>query len=101
MMMCALLAWHTGFMQIVVVGSPTAAATLALRRTLASRYLPFALVFPLEPGPKQEAMAAQLEFTGAMTLRDGDAAAYVCRDFTCRQPVTTSEALAAELAPRA
>jgi uncharacterized protein len=29
----------------------------------------------------------------------GDPAAYVCRDFACRMPVTTSEELWAELAP--
>ena len=30
-------------------------------------------------------------------LVDGEAAAYVCKDFTCRTPVTAPEALAAAL----
>jgi uncharacterized protein len=96
MMLCALSAWHTGFSQIVIVGEPQATGTRTLRRQLALHYLPFALVIPVHPGPHQDALAKRLEFLGAMTARDG-AAAYVCRDFACRQPVSRAEELAALL----
>jgi uncharacterized protein len=97
MMMCALSAWHAGHAQVVIAGSPEADTTAALRRELAQHYLPFALVIPLAQGERQEALAAMLPFVAGMGPRDGAAAAYVCRDFTCRQPVTDPAALRAEL----
>ena len=42
-------------------------------------------------------LAGSLPFIAAMQPVDGAAAAYVCRDFTCRQPVTTVDALEQEL----
>ncbi len=36
-------------------------------------------------------------FTAGMTMRDGKATAYVCRDFACRQPVATVGELRAQL----
>jgi len=35
-----------------------------------------------------------------MTAVDGKTTAYVCRDFTCRQPVTTADELAKQLETR-
>jgi uncharacterized protein YyaL (SSP411 family) len=93
MMLCALSAWHHGMIQIVIVGDRRAAATQALTRELAARYLPFAIVVPVEPGGAQEVLAGRLAFVAGMSARDG-AAAYVCRDFTCLEPVSTPEALA-------
>ena len=43
------------------------------------------------------ALAGSLPFVAAMKPVDGTTAAYVCRDFTCRQPVTTVDALKQEL----
>ncbi len=96
MMLCALSAWHNGFSQVVVVGEPAAPETRALKRQLASHYLPFALEIPVEPGPRQAAVAARLGFVASMTAPRG-AAAYVCRDFTCRQPVSRPDDLPAVL----
>jgi uncharacterized protein YyaL (SSP411 family) len=98
MMLSALSAWHHGFSQIVIVGSPEAAVAQALRVELASRYLPFAIVVPVQPGPGQEATAARLEFVAGMSDR-GAAAVYVCRNFTCLEPVTDPEGLARALGP--
>jgi uncharacterized protein YyaL (SSP411 family) len=94
MMLCALSAWHAGPSQIVIAGEADSAARLA--EETARHYLPFSLVVPLAPGAGQERVARLLPFTASMTGR-GEAAAYVCRDFTCRQPVGTPDALAAEL----
>jgi uncharacterized protein YyaL (SSP411 family) len=38
-----------------------------------------------------------LPFVGAMDSREDRATAYVCRNFTCREPVASTEALAAQL----
>jgi uncharacterized protein YyaL (SSP411 family) len=96
MMLCALSAWHNGFSQVVVVGERSSAETHAMKRQLASQYLPFVLEIPVEPGDHQKAVAARLGFVGSMIATDG-AAAYICRDFTCRQPVSRPDDLAAAL----
>jgi uncharacterized protein YyaL (SSP411 family) len=92
MMMCALSAWHTGYSQVVIVGADAS----ALKQELARHHLPFAIVIPVVPGADQEYLARLLPFTAAMTARAG-AAAYVCRDFTCRAPVATTADLAREV----
>jgi uncharacterized protein len=97
MMLCALSAWHHGVGQIVLVGEADSDATRAMRRRVAAHYLPFAVIVPVEPGAHQAALAARLPFAGAMGPGPG-ASVYVCRDFTCRQPVDRPEALDALLA---
>ncbi len=91
-----LAAWHRGVTQIVVVGPAGRDDTRALHRVVAETYLPSALVLPLDPdratGP--DTLAAALPWLAPLTMRDGAATAYVCRAFTCEQPVTTSAALA-------
>jgi uncharacterized protein YyaL (SSP411 family) len=100
MMLCALSAWHHGSSQIVVVASPGAEEGRALKRELAAHYLPFAIVIPVTPGPAQAAVSRHLEFVREMTPRTG-AAAYVCRDFACQQPVSRPAELAELLAQAA
>jgi uncharacterized protein YyaL (SSP411 family) len=95
MMLAGLSSWHADHTQIVVTGSGGDAD--ALRRAVAERYLPFAVVVPVEPGARQQALAALLPFVGAMQARNGRATAYVCRGFTCREPVTEPAALLAQL----
>ncbi len=56
-------------------------------------------MIPIVPGAAQDALAGLLPFTAGMSELDREAAAYVCSGFTCRQPVTTGEDLARELAP--
>jgi uncharacterized protein YyaL (SSP411 family) len=97
MMLCALAAWHAGHSQIVIVGDGDPAR--ALQTAIAQRYLPFALVIPVSGDAPRDSLSRLLPFTAAMTARDG-AAAYVCRDFTCRQPVTTAAELVGQLIER-
>jgi hypothetical protein len=95
MMLCALSGWHAGYSQIVIVGAPD--ASLPLRQAAARHFLPFGIVIPITPGPAQSALGGLLPFTSAMSVREDRPAAYVCRDFTCRQPVNDPDALASEL----
>ena len=96
MMLCALSQWHAGVSQIVIVGDPRTERTRALKKTAAGHYLPFAIHIPVTPGPSQQSLARSLSFIGSMTAGPG-AAAYVCRDFTCRQGVFEPDTLAEEL----
>jgi uncharacterized protein len=98
-MMAAALSTHiAGVQQIVIAeGDGTAGpADDALDRFVAMRHLPFAIQLRVTP-PTQRALAGSLPFIAAMQPVAGITAAYVCRDFTCRQPVTTIEALEQEL----
>ena len=96
MMLAALSAWHAEHSQIVIVGDPAGEPSRALKEELARHYRPFAVTFDVVPGLRQQALAERLPYVAGMTPADGGAA-YVCRNFTCRQPVTTAGALAAEL----
>ena len=98
MMMAVLARYRAAPTQIVLVGAPEDENWQALARTAAARYLPFAVHVRIEPGSRQEELAARLPFVGAMTLVDGRPAAYVCNDFVCHEPVTTPAALDAQLA---
>jgi uncharacterized protein YyaL (SSP411 family) len=64
---------------------------------VARHYLPFAVTFPVIEGAQQAALGAALPFAAAMRPQNGSPTAYVCRDFTCREPVTSIDGLAAQL----
>ena len=96
-MLCALSQWHAPAMQIVVVGGRTSAPVRELEHEVASHYRPFAVQVPVDPDRTQAALQRLLPFVDGMKAHGGGAV-YVCRDFTCRQPVGTREALRAELA---
>jgi uncharacterized protein YyaL (SSP411 family) len=68
-----------------------------LEAEIAAHYLPFAVHVPVDPEATQPALQRVLPFVDGMKAHGGGAV-YVCRDFTCRQPVGTPEALRAELA---
>jgi uncharacterized protein YyaL (SSP411 family) len=94
MMAAALSAWHAGLEQVVIVGD---AGADALERAVLTRYHPFAIVLRV-PAGTQPALATVLPWLAAMTPVDGQAAAYVCRQFACRRPVTSAAAVEEELA---
>jgi uncharacterized protein YyaL (SSP411 family) len=75
--------------EIAIVGDPQAADTQALLRVVRSGYRPFQVVALGAPGAQPLAVPPLQD----RELVDGHAAAYVCRSFTCRAPVTEPEAL--------
>jgi uncharacterized protein len=87
LMLCALAAWHAGIQQCVIVGARDDAAAEALDRVVSRHYLPFAVHVPIEPGPRQQALARVLPSAEAFALVGGKPAAYWCRDFACDTPV--------------
>jgi len=87
--MAAALSTHVaGVQQIVIVGDDRA----QLEQAVARKHLPFAIVLSLA-SERQRQLAAMLPFVAAMKPAGGRAAAYVCRDFACRAPVTEVDAL--------
>jgi uncharacterized protein len=100
MLMCGASGFHAGIQQIVLVGSRDAPDTRALAGALAQLYMPFAVVVTVEPGEHQRRLGETLPFVRHMVARDGGTA-YVCREFTCLEPVTDPAALCrAVVAPR-
>ena len=95
MMMAALSTYHARLAQVVIVGPRS--QTEELMREVASRYLPFALVVPVEPGERQAELARALPFIASMEMRDGRPTAYVCRDFTCAEPANDVSVLRAQI----
>src|SRR5207247_308849 len=87
MMSAALSTYLAGIQQIVMVGDE---GRNLLERAIARRYLPFAIALSLT-AERQRALASVLPFVAAMKPVGGRAAAYICRDFACRAPVTTVE----------
>jgi hypothetical protein len=93
MMAAALATYDAGVGQVVLVSN---GEVNPLAAVVKNSYLPFALTLNLTLD-RQAALAARLPFVGAMHPVDGLPAAYVCREFTCRAPVTTEEGLRREL----
>jgi uncharacterized protein YyaL (SSP411 family) len=93
MMAAALSAYHAGPRQLVIVGDQGADA---LERIVVEHWRPFLWTVAI-PADRHGPVGEMLPVVAAMRPIDGRAAAYVCRDFTCRQPVTTAEALEREL----
>ena len=93
-MMAAALSTYTAGVQQIVIAEGEGGDSLD--RAVAMHYLPFAIQLRVTP-EAQRALAGSLPFIAAMQPVAGITAAYVCRDFTCRQPVTTVDALEQEL----
>jgi len=98
MMMAALSSYHAERHEVIIVGSRATSGTLMQEVT--SKYLPFTLVIPVEPGRVQDELARVLPWIGAMSQRDGRPTAYVCRDFTCGEPISEPLLLREQLGGR-
>jgi uncharacterized protein len=94
-----LSAFHaaTGAMQeIVIVGKREQEGTQALLQEVHARYLPDAVVLLADPEDRGE-LSSLAPFTAALQQTSGLPTAFVCRDFTCRLPVTAPGDLVALL----
>ncbi|MGD2051157.1 MAG: thioredoxin domain-containing protein [Acidimicrobiia bacterium] len=86
----AVLAAGDDLKEVAVVGAPAARAPLTA--VVWERFRPDCVLAAHDPGDP-----SQIPLLEGRTLRDSTAAAYVCRHFTCRLPVTTPDDLRAEL----
>jgi uncharacterized protein len=81
--------------EIVIIGKRDATDTRALIDAVYNRYLPNKIVALAEPGESEAAKLIPL--LANRNVINGKATAYVCEHFTCKQPVTTPDELAAQL----
>ncbi|MFF5247364.1 thioredoxin domain-containing protein [Streptosporangium sp. NPDC000095] len=89
----------SGPIEVAIVGPAGDPATTALHRTALLSPLPGLVLALGDPGSGSG--SGEVPLLGGRGLVGGEPAAYVCRGFTCRMPVTTPEALRAELAGEA
>ena len=91
------LHWALGTLrEVVVAGERDATDTQALIDVLRDRYTPTTVTLHRPPGDGPE-IADLAPFTAPQTPLDGQAAAYVCRDFRCEAPTTDPEELRTQL----
>ncbi|MGH7625822.1 MAG: thioredoxin domain-containing protein, partial [Gemmatimonadaceae bacterium] len=72
-----------GALEVAISGAPAAADFRALTTAIAAQYLPDLV---LAGGP--ESTHTGVALLTDRPMRDGHATAYVCRDYTCKEPVT-------------
>ncbi len=83
--------------EVVVVGEPDDATTLELLSVAQKAFLPNRALLLKTGGDAGARLARLAPFTAKMKLTQSGAAAYVCRDFACQQPVSDPKALAESL----
>jgi uncharacterized protein YyaL (SSP411 family) len=90
-MLAGIEAWHDGFVEIAIIGPEHSPATRELWRAVYRGYLPNKVVVRSEqPDPRLPLLANRAMIGGRPT-------AYVCRNYSCRQPMTSAEELADQL----
>jgi uncharacterized protein YyaL (SSP411 family) len=85
-----------GPVEIAIVGDPSQPETQALLKQVYQTYLPNRVLMLHDPARPADTVASPL--LEGRTLVAGQPAAYVCRNSTCRPPVTTPADLAEQLA---
>ncbi|MGO8885427.1 MAG: thioredoxin domain-containing protein [Streptosporangiaceae bacterium] len=94
-------AFLSGPAEIAVVGPPGDPRTAQLHKTALLAAPPGAVIALGDGSAGQSAAEAAIPLLAGRPLLDGAPAAYVCRDFACRAPVTESAQLDAVLSSRA
>ncbi len=80
--------------EIVIAGEMADSATKALIAETRKHYLPHAIVIHHEPDAEGEAIRKLVPFVANQLPVNGQPAAYLCENYTCKAPVTTPQALA-------
>ena len=95
--LCALEYALTPRRQVVIAGDPAKADFRALWRETQSRLGPRRSTFAADGAEGQAWLAHRAPEVSAMKTIDGKATAYVCEQFSCREPATAPTALRAQL----
>ncbi len=81
--------------EIALIGTPDAPATRALQREIWRVYRPYKVV--AQSAPDDAPALALVPLLQNRPPLDNTATAYVCRNYTCQQPVNTPDALTQQL----
>ncbi|MGD0498656.1 MAG: thioredoxin domain-containing protein [Bryobacteraceae bacterium] len=80
--------------EVVLVGARGGADTAALRRALFTRFAPCRVALLVDSPETRAKLAANNPALASMTMVQGRASAYVCRNYACQAPVFEPEKLA-------
>jgi len=81
-----------GAVEVALVGTPGEVGFEALARTVAAQYIPSLVMAGGRPDGSE-----RIPLLAGRELRNGEATAYVCRQFTCDAPVTVPAELRVQL----
>jgi len=90
--LCALDFLLSPSLEIVIAGEPGAADTQKLLRVVSGVYIPNKALL-LHPGDGADLLGQLAPFTRGMQRKNGRATAFVCCNYSCREPVTDPEDL--------
>jgi len=74
--------------EVVIVGDPEAADTIAMLEVLNLNYNPNKVTLFRPLGNQKQLITEIAEFTASQTSIEGKATAYVCKNYTCSAPTT-------------
>ena len=74
--------------EVVIAGEANVAATRAFLHELRSRFLPYTVALLVDSGSTGGKLASFFPAAGLMRPVDGQPAAYVCENYSCRLPAT-------------
>ncbi len=92
-MLCALELALDSTRHVVLAGDPRSAGFRRLAAVLHEKLGPKRALLAADGGEGQAWLARRAPWLAAMAPRDGQATAFVCEDFTCREPATSPEEL--------
>lgn len=93
-LLCAADFYLSSPKEIAIAGKTGARDVRALLQALHRHYIPNKVVAFIDPeDPDAQRLRDVLPLLNAKLPVGGQAAAYVCKNFACRQPVTSPEAL--------
>ena len=96
LMLAARMNFDASPFHIVIVGEKNSGDTRCLLNVVHETFSPFQNLILLDESSR-EYFISHLPFVSEMKILEGQATAYICRDFACRQPVSNAEDLRAEL----
>jgi len=96
-MLCAWDQYLAKQEQVVIAGKKNAEDTEKLLRKVFTSFSPGRIVILASGGDNQHFLERKLPFLKDIAMIDGKATAYVCKDFTCKLPVTDPVKLAKQL----
>lgn len=94
----ATAAFHLTLKQVVICGDPAGEDTRELLQSFYSTYTPNRVLI-LADGDSTGFVYQHLPFLASLEKKDGKATAYLCENYSCSLPVTSSEELCRMLLP--
>ncbi|MDH3348777.1 MAG: thioredoxin domain-containing protein, partial [Desulfobulbaceae bacterium] len=99
-MLCSYEQLHGTHSQVIIAGDRDAEDTREMMATVFSSFQPDLIVLLADGAENQQRLSEFQPFIAELKPTDGRATAYVCRDFTCNEPITDPERLHSVLASR-